>query len=104
MADDWLAGNPARLFLASVGDCPPAAIGALVVANGLPGVYVMATLPDRRRCGLGKAVLSRILSEAANEGHRFAVLTASRLGYLLYQQFGFEHVFDYTIYRPALEG
>ena len=104
MADDWLAENPGRLFLARVGDGPPAAIGALVEANGLPGVYVMATLPEWRRCGLGKAILSRILSEAANEGHRFVVLTASRLGYLLYQQFGFERAFDYAIYRPALEG
>jgi len=104
MADDWLAGDPGRLFLARVGDGPPAAIAALVVANGLPGVYVMATLPEWRRCGLGKAILSRMLSEAGNEGHRFVVLTASRLGYLLYQQFGFERVFDYAIYRPALDG
>lgn len=104
MANDWLAGSPARLFLARVGDGPPAAMGALIMGNGLPGVYVMATLPEWRRRGLGKAILSRILSEAASEGHRFIVLTASRLGYPLYRQFGFEHAFDYTIYRLAADG
>lgn len=101
MADDWLAGNPARLYLACVGNGPPAAMGAFIMGNSLPGVYVMATLPEWRRRGLGKAVLSRILSEAGREGHSFIVLTASRLGYPLYQQFGFEQVFDYRIYRLA---
>ena len=101
MADDWLRGDRARLYLARLGDGPPAGIGALIVGAGLPGVYVMATLPEWRRRGLGKAVLARVLADAAAEGHRLIVLTASRLGYPLYRQFGFEHVFDYAIYRPV---
>ncbi len=103
MADDWLRGDPARLYLARLGDGPPAAIGALIVAEGYPGVYVMATLPEWARKGLGKAVLARILLDAASEGHSLIVLTASRLGYPLYRQFGFEHIFDYHIYRLAGE-
>jgi GNAT superfamily N-acetyltransferase len=104
MASDWLCGNPARLFLACVNGHSPAAMGALIVGNGLPGIYVMATFPEWRKHGLGKAILSRILSEAAREGHRFIVLTASSLGYPLYQQFGFERIFDYMIYRLASAG
>ena len=99
MADDWLAGNPARLYLASVNAGPPAAIGALIMGAGIPGVYVMATLPEWRRQGLGRAILTRILIEAGKNGHDLIVLTASRIGYLLYQQFGFEHIFDYQIYH-----
>jgi GNAT superfamily N-acetyltransferase len=101
MAADWLARDPARLYLARLGDGPPAAIGAWIDGAGMPGVYVMATLPRWGRRGLGKAILARLLADAAAEGHAWIALTASRYGYPLYRQFGFEHVFDYRIYRPA---
>lgn len=103
MADDWLRGDPARLYLARPPGGPPAAIGALIIGAGVPGVYVMATLPGWRRCGLGKAILARILSDAASDGHRLIALTAGKLGYPLYRQFGFEHVFSYAIYCLAFE-
>ncbi len=101
MADDWLRGDPARLYLAALGDGPPAAIGALIVDHqeGIPGVYVMATLPDWQRNGLGKAIMARILTTATEAGHTLIVLTAGKQGYPLYRQFGFERVFDYTLYR-----
>ena len=101
MADDWLRGYPARLYLARLGDGPPAAIGALIMGAGYPGVYVMATLPEWGRRGLGKAILARILADAAVGEQRLIVLTASSRGYPLYRQFGFEHIFDYAIYRPV---
>lgn len=102
MADSWLAGDPARLYLARIGDGPPASIGALIMGSGLPGVYVMATLPEWGRRGLGKAILARLLNDAAAGGHRMIVLTASRFGFPLYQQFGFAHIFDYSIYRAGV--
>jgi len=101
MADDWLRGDPARLYLASLGDGQPAAIGALIMGAGLPGVYVMATLPEKARQGLGKAILTRILGQAREEGHRIIALTASDIGFGLYRQFDFQHVFDYLLYRLA---
>jgi GNAT superfamily N-acetyltransferase len=101
MADDWLHDPRTRLFMACLGDGSPAAIGAMIVRAGMPGVYVMATLPEWSRRGLGSAILARILAEAAAEGHRFITLTASRYGYPLYRRFGFERIFDYTIYRPV---
>jgi len=100
MAEDWLIRDPARLYLARLPDGPPAAIGALIMGAGLPGVYVMATLPEYRRQGLGKAILARILSDATDDGSDFIALTASPQGYPLYRQFGFEHIFDYSIYVP----
>lgn len=99
MAEDWLCGDPARLYLARVGDEPPAAIGALIMAEGVPGVYVMATLPDYGRRGLGKAILTRILTDAAADNHRLIVLTASHFGFPLYAQFGFKHLFDFDFFR-----
>jgi GNAT superfamily N-acetyltransferase len=97
MADDWLRGDPACLYLARLDDGPPAAIGALIIGAGLPGVYVMATLPEWQRRGLGKAILARILSDASADGHTLIVLTAGQKGYPLYRKFGFEHVFDYYL-------
>lgn len=99
MPDDWLQNPNARLFLARVGDNPPVSIGALIVAADAPGVYVMATLPEWERRGLGRAILQRILVEAAGLGFTRIVLTASRKGYALYQKFGFEHTFDYIFYE-----
>jgi GNAT superfamily N-acetyltransferase len=98
MRDDWLRGDPARLYLARIGNGPPAAIGALITGAGLPGVYVMATLPNWKRRGLGKAILSKIMKDAAKDEHPYIILTASRFGYPLYQQFGFEEIFCYEIY------
>ena len=101
MADDWLQGDPARLYLARIGpdpNGPPVAMGALIMGDGLPGVYVMATLPGSQGQGLGKAILTRILSEASAEGHDLIVLTAGPQAYSLYRKFGFEHISEYTIY------
>ncbi len=103
MADDWLRGDPARLYMARLDGGPTAAIGALIMGYGIPGVYIMATLPEWGRRGLGKAILNRILSDAAVRGYDMIALTAGSKGYPLYRQFGFEHVFDYTIYRPVEE-
>lgn len=98
MADSWLATDTVKLYLARLDDHPPAAIGALIMGDTLPGVYVMATLPEWRRRGLGKAILARIMNDALADQHRVIVLTASRFGFPLYQQFGFERIFDYSIY------
>ncbi len=98
MADSWLSGDPARVYLARVGNEQPASIGALIMGEGVPGVYVMATLPEWGRRGLGKAILTRILRDATADGHGLIVLTASRFGFPLYSQFGFKHIFDYDFY------
>jgi GNAT superfamily N-acetyltransferase len=97
MAEDWL-NDPVRLFLAGVSRGQPAAIGALILAQGIPGVYIMATLKAWQRRGIGKAILNQIMRVASDMGHRMIALTASKFGYPLYQQFGFEQVFEYEIY------
>jgi GNAT superfamily N-acetyltransferase len=100
MPDSWLSEeSPARLYLAGVGDGPPVSMGALIYTEGLPGVYVMATLPEWSRRGLGTAILHKIMTEAAAGEGDFIILTASPFGFGLYQKFGFEHVFDYHIYQ-----
>lgn len=104
MPASWLASDsPAALYLAGTDEAAPAAIGAVITGAGLPGVYIMATRPDQGRRGFGKAVLARLLQHiaAAHSDKTMAVLTASRFGFPLYAQFGFQHLFDYAIYAPA---
>jgi GNAT superfamily N-acetyltransferase len=95
MATDWLRNEQAHLYLARSKDGPPASIGALILGEGYPGVYVMTTLPAWERKGLGSAILDHILRDAENNGHNMIFLTASAKGFPLYQKFGFEHLFDY---------
>ncbi|MFZ5820944.1 MAG: GNAT family N-acetyltransferase [Chloroflexota bacterium] len=99
MAEDWLRGEPARLFVARVGrEGPPTGIGALVMGAGLPGVYAMATLPACEGKGLGKAILTHILAAASAAGHERIVLTAGARAYSLYRKFGFEHIYEYKLF------
>ena len=100
MSDSWLGNDDkARLFIGAAADGPPASVGALIYAEGIPGVYVMATLPEWERQGLGTAILHRIMTEAHHDGQALIALTASRYGFGLYKKFGFEHIFDYRIYE-----
>ncbi|MBL8064160.1 MAG: GNAT family N-acetyltransferase, partial [Anaerolineales bacterium] len=101
MAADWLNNPDVKLFLAGDSASEPVSIGAIIQAAGIPGVYVMATLPDQHRKGYGKAILTRLMNEAAKEGHSILALTASQAGFGLYSQFGFEHIFGFDFYIPA---
>ena len=104
MKEDWLLDtSPARLYLAGKQTDSPAAIGAIIEGAGLPGIYIMATAPDSMRQGFGKAILAHLLQqieERTNEPDLVA-LTASPYGFPLYSQFGFQHLFDYSIYATT---
>lgn len=101
MAQNWLSRKRGTLYLAGLTDEGPSAIGALITGADLPGVYMMATLPHRRRYGLGSAILNHILTDATKQEHKFIMLTASPLGYPLYSKFGFVHLFDYLGFGEA---
>ncbi len=98
MAADWLAGQPAKLYLAAVDDGPPAALGILIMGVDIPGIYAMATLPEWGKQGLGKAIMAHMANTATEAGHTMLVLTAGDMGYGLYKKFGFEHIFNYKIW------
>jgi len=99
MAADWLENDSVKLLLAGEKESEPVSIGAMIFAEGIPGVYVMATLPQHHRKGYGKAILTGLMSEAAAQGHELIVLTASQAGFGLYSQFGFHHIFGFDLYK-----
>ena len=102
MPDSWLGPHsPAALYLAGETPGNPVAMGAVILGAGLPGIYIMATLPNHTRQGYGKAVLAQLLTHIREQvpGATKVVLTASQYGFPLYAQFGFEYLFDYLIYK-----
>ncbi len=102
MPDSWSGENsPAALYLAGETPENPVAMGAVILGAGLPGIYIMATLPNHTRQGYGKAVLARLLTDIRQQvpGATKVVLTASQYGFPLYAQFGFEYLFNYLIYK-----
>jgi ribosomal protein S18 acetylase RimI-like enzyme len=79
---DWIA------FLDGV----PVASAALFVGAGVAGIYNVATAPEARGRGIGRAVTAAALAEAVRRGERTAVLGASELGYPVYRRLGFRDV------------
>jgi len=98
MASDWLDNESVQLFLAGETEAQPVSIGAMIFGVDIPGVYVMATLPEHHRKGYGKAILTSIMNHAASQGYKMVALTASKAGFGLYSQFGFHHIFDFDFY------
>lgn len=66
-----------------------AGTSAMVLADGVAGIYCVATLPDHRRKGLGAALTARPLALARELGYSIGVLQSSEAGYKVYQRLGF---------------
>jgi GNAT superfamily N-acetyltransferase len=65
------------------------ATSMLVLANGLAGIYCVATLPGERGKGLGAHVTAEALRAAHRIGYRVGVLQSSEEGHSVYLGLGF---------------
>ena len=94
------AGGPMRVWVARVDGVPVAASG-LFVAAGVAGIYNVATVPEARGRGIGRAVTVAALAEGIAQGQRTAVLGASDMGYPVYRRLGFREVSRLRSYALA---
>jgi ribosomal protein S18 acetylase RimI-like enzyme len=86
------------LLLARLAGRPVAAALAAVVGGGVI-ITNVATLPDVRGRGLGRAITLTAMRRGAAAGASIAVLQSSEMGYSVYRSLGFE---DFGRYRSLL--
>lgn len=82
-------------------DGKPVASSALVLEEGLAGVYAVATLPAARKRGIGRAMTLAPLLEARALGYETTILQASSAGFPIYAKLGFREVCRYKLYLQS---
>lgn len=91
----WADGVAA--FLAEV-DGRPASIAMTIVNHGVAGIYWVGTRPEARGHGLGRVLTTAAVEAGLELGGELLSLQASPLGRPIYEQMGFETIYDYGLY------
>jgi ribosomal protein S18 acetylase RimI-like enzyme len=76
----------------------PVAASTLFLAEGVAGIYNVATLPEARRKGIGAALTVAPLLEARQLGYRAAILQSSQAGFPVYRRLGFEKLCEIEVF------
>ena len=67
------------------------------VTGDLVGIYSVATVPDARGGGLGRAVTLAAMRDGATAGARHAILESSSMGLPVYSRLGFVEAGRYEV-------
>ncbi len=94
-----LASEPIPLRYLGLLDGRPVATSRIAIAAGVAGLYAVATLPDVRGRGFGRALTLAALEAGRSIGYRIGVLQASDDGLPVYRRIGFRTIFDYAVYQ-----
>lgn len=80
----------------------PVAASTLYVSEEIAGIYLVATLPEKRGQGLGSAVTREAMKQAQKLGCNLAVLQSTEAATGMYTKLGFKNYCDISVFRrPA---
>jgi len=96
------ADAPDISYLVGYCDDRPAAAAMFYGPGGHAGVAGVATHPDYRRRGFGRAVTWAAVREGAARGYSPGVLRAMGASYLMYLAMGFVHVCNHRTYAVPM--
>ncbi|MBK1879529.1 GNAT family N-acetyltransferase [Pelagicoccus mobilis] len=91
---DSLLEHESLQFWAVYWEDKPVATSMLFLADGLAGIYCIATLPDHRKKGIGAFATAQPLKIAKACGYSVGVLQSSEAGHSVYLGLGFS---DYAL-------
>jgi ribosomal protein S18 acetylase RimI-like enzyme len=95
---------PDMAYLVGYCDGRPAATSMFYGPGGYGGVAGVATHPEYRRRGFGRALTWAALQEAAARGYFPGILRAMGDSYLMYRGMGFIHVCNHRTYAVPASG
>jgi GNAT superfamily N-acetyltransferase len=72
-----------------------------VLIGNWVGIFNIATHPDYRRRGYGRAMIKTVLQDAYSAGARAAFLHGTPTGTLLYESMGFGRAENWTVFVPS---
>ncbi len=80
-------------------DGQPVSTAATVIAGGAVGLYNVATIPGRQRCGFGETIMRQALDQArCRYGIERTVLQSTPQGLRLYERMGYSAVTSVAVY------
>jgi hypothetical protein len=94
--------QPMRFFL-GLFDGQPVSSSMSFLAEGVVGIYMVATLPEARKKGAAYTVTQKALREGRSRGYRVGVLQASKMGEPVYKRMGFNPVCRVSDYQWSPE-
>jgi hypothetical protein len=96
-------GPPANFIMLSK-DGAPCAVGLGVVERGWLGIFCVVTAPDQRHKGFARGVMNLLADWGKTQGAEniyLQVMEDNHPALRLYQQMGFEHLYQYSYYQPS---
>ena len=91
-----LAGEDVVSFIAYL-DGKPVSIAMTIVSHGVAGIYWVGSLKEARGKGLARATTAAATNAGFDLGADIASLQASPMGKPIYQEMGYETIFDYRL-------